>query len=85
MTARRGRPKSTEDSANARGNATANPPVDKICLNHEENISVLGSRGSPSTITVRRPRNRRIPTRSQLQVTKRRQPMQTRSSRRKSK
>ena len=83
VTARRGRPKSTEDSANARGNPTANPPVDKICLNPDENISLLGSRGSPSTTTVQRPRNRRIPTRSRVEVTKRRQPMRTRSSRRK--
>ena len=83
VTARRGRPKSTEDSANARGNPNANPPVDKIYLKPDENISVLGSRCSPSTATVRRPRNRRIPTRSQLKVTKQRQPMQIRSSKRK--
>ena len=80
VTARRGRPKSTEDSANARKKPNAPPPVDKVILNTDENISLLGSRCSPSTATVRRPTIWRIQTRSQAKGTQQRQLMPTQSS-----
>ena len=72
VTVQRGRPRSTEASANARGNPTGNAPVDKISINPEENVSLLGSRCSPSTATLQRPRNL-IQTRSQAKGIQRRQ------------
>ena len=83
VTARRGRPKAMEDSANARGNPTAPPPVDRVCVNPDENISVLESRCSPSTAT-RRPQTR-IQTRSRAKGIEYRLLLQRRSSRRKNK
>ena len=84
--ARRGRPKSIEDSANARGNLTDNPPVERICVNTDENISILESRCSPSTVRIP---TRRIQTRTRTRSQeKRRQPrrqLQRRRSKRKNK
>ena len=78
VTTRRGRPKGTGDSANETENPTANPPVDKILVNTNENISLLGSRCSSLTTIVERPPKRKIHTRSQVKGTQQRQRMQTR-------
>ena len=70
--ARRGRPRLTEENASTIGrNPTSNPPMDRISVNTDENVSLLGSKGSTLTFQVQ--------TKSQAKG-QRRQLLQRRSS-----